>query len=315
MSIPANLAGMGNHIFCIPLPNLIFGLRITFISEILVFVSIFFVKLSITLFLLKIGGLRKPLKIALIVNVIFLGLANLAFIIELLAQCRPIEANWDVTLKPTAQCISVAGTVDISYLAAAISAFTDFCLVVIPLPIIWDLKMSRRTKWSIIALMLMGLLAMICGIVRATQVSNLNDTEDITWAIIPIGLWTEAEFYIGIITGSLPACRGLFLRLVAKARSQPPPATEDTFGRRFGSGRSYMLQSLSRVGRLLTGSRRSPTDSIRLPESSNDASVRWRDARKMESQSSDVESARQDGGITKTVTMQLQHEERRKSGW
>ena len=121
-----SLRGLGHHMSCISLPDLIYGLRTTFIGEVLVFVAIFFVKLSVTLFVLKIGtGLDRPIRIALIVNVIFLGLANTAFIIELLLQCRPIAGNWDPAVRATASCVSLEGNVATSYAAAGSSVWFE----------------------------------------------------------------------------------------------------------------------------------------------------------------------------------------------
>ena len=136
-------------------------------------------------------------------------------------------------------------------------------------------------------------------------------------SIIPLGLWTEAELYIGIITGSLPACRALFIRLVARARNQPLSTTEDSSRRRLdGPGRHYMLHDLPWVGRLLTRSRRAPRDSIRLSERSNETdAMPWRDARKIEDQDNGMGGAK-DHGITKTITLQMQREERgRAADW
>ena len=123
VAVPAKLYGIGNHISCIDPLDLIRGLRLVFISQLLVYVAVFFVKLSITLFLLGISGLRKPFRIALIVNIIFLALAKSAFIIELFVQCRPIAGIWDLVVKVTASCVSPSATVNLSYASAGLSQF------------------------------------------------------------------------------------------------------------------------------------------------------------------------------------------------
>ena len=172
--------GLNRHILCISFPVLTSGLRNLFFSQILLFLALFFAKLSITLFVLKIGGLNKLFRTALVVNVTFLGLANVAFIINLLLQCQPIQGNWDPMARATADCVSLTAMMALCYVSAAVSIFTDFCLVFLPLPMIWNLQMSLRTKSSIIALMMMGMLAMICGIVRATQIYSTNQSDDVT---------------------------------------------------------------------------------------------------------------------------------------
>ena len=121
VAVPAKLSGLGSHAFCLDPADLTNALRLWFIAQLLVYPAVFFVKLSITLFLLRIGGLPKLSRVALIVNIVFLGLAKLAFIIELLVLCRPISANWDPRIRTTASCISPDAMVGTSYLSAGLS--------------------------------------------------------------------------------------------------------------------------------------------------------------------------------------------------
>ena len=118
IAIAENHYGVGRHLACLSLPDTINVLRLLFISEFLTFLAIFFVKLSVTLFLLKIGGLRRSLRIALVVNLVLPALSTIGFIVVLFVQCRPIQANFDPSLKPTATCLSAKADVDVSYAAA-----------------------------------------------------------------------------------------------------------------------------------------------------------------------------------------------------
>ena len=123
--------------------------------------------------------------------------------------------------------------------------------------------------------------------------------------------WTCAELYIGIIVGSIPPCRVLFLKIWASAKSKPGPA-ENTIGQpnSSGSGRSIILDNLSRVGRALTRSRTSPTGSTKGSGSgwqnlertkhgigSHDAS----NASSVQNLVNDERNGTTAGGITKTV--------------
>ena len=121
-----------------------------------------------------------------------------------------------------------------------------------------------------------------------------------------------AELNIGIITGSLPACRALFLRVVAKARTRSSLGTslgtEDTLERRWGGpGCSYLWHKLSRVGEII-GITKRLTGSVRLSDQPRDAAAPWRDAWKTESQDGNEKNTR-NGGITKIITVELQHED------
>ena len=88
-------------------------------------------------------------------------------------------------------------------------------------------------------------------------------------AIVPGSFWTIAELYVGIITGSLPPCRALFVRLVSKASSASDSTGEQRFVPKLVHrplGNSYVLQSLSAVGRLLTRSGRGQVDTYRYAD-------------------------------------------------
>ena len=229
IAIAAAVDGLDRHISCIPLPTLMSGLRNLFFSQLLLFVAIFAVKLSITLFVLKIGGLSKVFRTALVVNITFLGLANAAFIIELLLQCRPIQGNWNPDVRATANCVSAMGVMVLCYTSAIVSVITDFCCVFLPLPMIWNLQMSRRTKQSIIALLLMGTAAMICGIVRITQVSSPDDM-DFTCKY-GTGLWyvrSKAALQGHLFPSACPPRLSSTLES-SRARSQPAVRSSSGF--------------------------------------------------------------------------------------
>lgn len=170
--------GSGRHIYYVGLANASKTLLCTFIGEILTLLGLCFVKTSVTLFLLRIKALRKWLRIALVANIALLALSTIAIVIVLFVRCRPIAGNWDLAVRATATCLPPSSLVNTSYATTgsyhkhssyyyiitdvapdvAISIFTDFLCAALPLPIIWDLKMSQRTKISVMVLMCLGVL-------------------------------------------------------------------------------------------------------------------------------------------------------------
>ena len=109
--------GLGRHLYYLleDLPQLMQLLELNFVSELLSLQAICCVKLSIAFLLLRIGGLKKWLWSALIATIMIQVCSTVAFTIVLLVQCRPITANWDLTIKPTANCFPTAGLIDASY--------------------------------------------------------------------------------------------------------------------------------------------------------------------------------------------------------
>ena len=111
-------AGFGRHIYYLDIAQVIRFGKLRFISEILTNLVICAVKISVSLFLLRIGGLRRWLKVSLYVTIVLLVSSTSATIIILLVQCRPIAANWDPMVKRTARCLSKFSLTDVSYCSA-----------------------------------------------------------------------------------------------------------------------------------------------------------------------------------------------------
>ena len=175
-TVALTYTGYGRHIYYLDTAQIIRAGRLLFVSEFISNLAICVVKLSVALFLLRIGGLRRWLRISLFATIALLISSTSAFIIILFVQCRPVAANWDPTIKKTSKCLPSSALADVSYCSAGlvpnplnicltlifysfvtvISVFTDFLCTVLPFQIIGDLKVSRRTKISVIALLCLG---------------------------------------------------------------------------------------------------------------------------------------------------------------
>ncbi|KAM0801648.1 hypothetical protein BDR22DRAFT_971869 [Usnea florida] len=240
-------AGFGRHIYDLDIAQIIRVGKATFVSQLLSFLIICVVKISVALFLLRIGGLRRWLRMSLFVTIALLVSSTSATIIVLLVQCRPIGGLWDPMVKQTANCLSPAALTDVTYCSIAISILTDFLCTALPFQIIGDLQMNRRTKNSVLAVLSMGSLAMICGIVRMTLVKSLVSSKDPTWNYGTLASWTFAEFSVGIIAGSIPPCRVLVLQILYRFGGKAPSNENTDKAPSSRSGLSFPLKSLSRT--------------------------------------------------------------------
>ena len=92
--------------------------KLLFISELLTNLAICVVKISVALFLLRIGGLRRWLKVSLYATVVLLVSSTTVFVVILFVQCRPIAGNWNPVIKRTAKCLSTSALTDVSSCSA-----------------------------------------------------------------------------------------------------------------------------------------------------------------------------------------------------
>ena len=106
--------GYGKHFFTLDLPSLHVILKQLYIAEILGILGLFFVKLSVALFLLRIGGLQRWMRWGLIVTTAILACSTASIVVIFFVQCRPISGNWDPFINKTA-CISPQALVASGY--------------------------------------------------------------------------------------------------------------------------------------------------------------------------------------------------------
>lgn len=121
-------------------------------AQILLFAGICFLKLSIMLLILRMKDSRK-LKILLWTVMAGLVITNGGVIIILLAECRPM-GYW----RQDATCWDPKVRIYSIYFTIAYSIVTDFLCSLLPLVVVWKVRIPLRTKAMVVGLMSMGLL-------------------------------------------------------------------------------------------------------------------------------------------------------------
>ena len=167
-------AGFGRHIYYLDAAQLMRFKKLNFVSGLFTNFIICLVKLSVALFLLRIGGLRRWLKNLLYATTALQISSTVATIVIIFIQCRPIAGIWDPVVALTANCLPNSALTNSSYCSngslpnllqlllilttppIAVAIFTDFLCAILPWQIIGDLHMSRKTKISVILLLGLG---------------------------------------------------------------------------------------------------------------------------------------------------------------
>lgn len=89
----------------------------------------------------------------------------------------------------------------------------DFFLALLPMPMVWHLKMHLRTKIGLFVVLGCGIVTGVVSALKTSQLSTLSDRADITWETYILFMWTSVEITLIITLGSLPPLRGLFNKL------------------------------------------------------------------------------------------------------
>ncbi len=108
----------------------------------------------------------------------------------------PISEYWTLSFEPQ-KCINEA-----AHLLAGgiINSITDFCVVLIPIPIVMRLKLPLRQRIYCALLFGAGFIICIAGAIRIGYTYMLNTTYDKTWLAYPTWISGTIEMYLGIVS-------------------------------------------------------------------------------------------------------------------
>lgn len=118
-------------------------------------------------------------------------------------QCSPAGASFDLLLVAdqgvAPQCEGVA---EMGTILRTINFVLDWCLVLIPVAVLWKVQMSAAKKARLLGAMTVGSLACIASVM--TLVAKKSLKADALWNYTAILGWTIAELTIGAVAASLP---------------------------------------------------------------------------------------------------------------
>ncbi|QSZ35381.1 hypothetical protein DSL72_008251 [Monilinia vaccinii-corymbosi] len=159
-------------------------------------------KFSLLLFYNRLSPVRWFRAAVYILMFIVLGY-SFAIIFALIFPCRPVNMNWDVTITH-GKCINRGATYTAT---AAVNIATDLALLILPIPMIADLRMPRVQKVGLILIFIVGSLTFITSIIRLIIMMPLLVALDQTWAVSVPCVWITVEANLVIICGSFPIIR------------------------------------------------------------------------------------------------------------
>ncbi|RYP86146.1 hypothetical protein DL769_000824 [Monosporascus sp. CRB-8-3] len=127
--------------------------------------SLMFLKISIALTVLRLGFIAS-------VCFFISGIFTFFFF------CRPLGGYWDKSLKPV---VMVRG----GLANTAFNIASDVALASLPVPVVWRLKMDRRTRLYVIGILSLGYFAVAMGIVKAVYQIAYGSEKDRTLYACP----------------------------------------------------------------------------------------------------------------------------------
>lgn len=115
----------------------------------------------------------------------------------LLNYFRPVRAYWELEPKYPHTCLNDGAAV---FSASVVNIVTDFMATVIPMPLIWNLKLPARQRIAVMSIFGLGVVVNVAGSVRTAYVyKSMLDSYDSTWYGWPILLSAAIEINLGLV--------------------------------------------------------------------------------------------------------------------
>jgi hypothetical protein len=166
--------------------------------------------------------------------VCLMGTANLFFVIF---RCGNPNGYFIAVLKGT--CVPLKPTRFMLYMNAAVSTASDFIFATLPIVLLRNANMDKRTKASVAFILLLALMGSISSCIRLVYLEGLLKIHDFFWSATNTAIWSTIEPGTGIIAASLATMRPLFRILYFKMRGLSVPSSDHSSNAQPGSTRSH----------------------------------------------------------------------------
>ncbi|KAF2855767.1 hypothetical protein T440DRAFT_513858 [Plenodomus tracheiphilus IPT5] len=219
--------GLGLHAEAFPLVNIFPFFKVMYFYSILIIFAYSFIKLSIGFFLLRLAD-RTRWRPFLIGMLIFIAMFTIGSTFAIIFQCSPVAAGYDYTLRPplgTAKCYDPTIFKNVGVFNSSINIATDLIFALIPIPMVWRLQVTVRTRIGLGIILSLGLFASAVAIYKTPMQANFFKETDWSGHGAWYYIWQQVEMHIGIIAACLPTIKPLFanfsssIRTLTKGRS------------------------------------------------------------------------------------------------
>jgi hypothetical protein len=147
--------GLGQDVWTVPFDHIIAFARWLYVLEIIYFLLIAMVKLTLLFFFLRI--FPKPIvRRILWATIVFTVLYGISFSITAIFQCTPINYYWlQYAEEGSGKCVNINA---LAWTNAIISIALDIWMLVLPLYEVFHLQLSWRSKISVAIMFFVGTL-------------------------------------------------------------------------------------------------------------------------------------------------------------
>ncbi|KAI1131074.1 hypothetical protein F5Y10DRAFT_234198 [Nemania abortiva] len=134
-------------------------------------------------------------------------------------RCGDPKITWTLELQATAHCVvSTDAQSSVNLFSNIVQVIADFAFSILPMVVVWGLRMPQRRKIFLLVALGLTLLTGIAGTVKTAYAATLNEM-DLSYAIFPNLVWFGLEAMLIIVCGSVPTLHPLYERYIKQRRS------------------------------------------------------------------------------------------------
>jgi hypothetical protein len=136
----------------------------------------------------------------------YTSLGSLLVFFMLMFQCMPINYNWDGWRGDFGphQCLDIT---ELTVAASSLSISQDFLLLVLPMPLLYNLNISLRNKIGVIMMFSLGVFILLTSCIRLQYILQFRRTLNPTWDYTDVMIWSAVEISVSVLVPCLPAVR------------------------------------------------------------------------------------------------------------
>ncbi|CZT46246.1 uncharacterized protein RSE6_06649 [Rhynchosporium secalis] len=212
--------GGGNHESEVPASDLVIFQQLLYANTIIYGPAAFLTKTSLLLIFARVFAHARRAVIFIYVLIGVMACYQVPILLLKIRICTPIQGLWDPSVE-----VVCFNRQSVFFTDAIVSVVTGAVVLLLPVPLVYTLKVNWCKRFRIAALLGFGGLSTIASVWRALFIWSPNTYEDITVTFVRINLLGIAEVSVGILAACLPTFN-LLLTRYAKVRRTPTPACE-----------------------------------------------------------------------------------------
>ncbi|PSK42596.1 hypothetical protein B9Z65_4510 [Elsinoe australis] len=222
------------------------ALHYWFVCEVFYAPATTLLKVSVGLFLLRITVSKIQIWI---IRIFIAGslLFGTFYFFLIIFQCTPVSFWWDLNPDSQGKCINATAFAICAYIISALNTAADFVFAILPMFLVWNTSMNRKTRALVCSLLGLGSIAGVATIVRIPFLSTLNHYKgDFLWNTTEVAMLTTVEVGLGIAAACAATFRPLVQRWLGGSTRGATYVTSNHAGA--VTGRSVKLRDLENGG-------------------------------------------------------------------